>query len=82
MSKDKKPSGGRLAEGIGDKGQKAAGSEASLVPLSTGINLFLGKYFGLFVVCLTRMNRYLNILCMWSNGGTANTKSTLFRLNL
>lgn len=35
MSKDKlvKPSGGTLAEGIGDKGQKPAGSEASLVPL-------------------------------------------------
>lgn len=29
------PSGGRVAEGIRDEGQKSAGTEASLVPLIT-----------------------------------------------
>ena len=44
------PSGGRVAEGIRDEGQKSAGSEASLVPLIT--DQFVYRKVFWFVCCL------------------------------
>lgn len=45
-----KPSGRRLAEWIGEEGQKPAGSEASLVPLITEQFVFRKVFW--FVCCL------------------------------
>lgn len=52
MGKEKlvRPSGGRLAEWIGEKGQKPAGSEASLVSLITEQFVFRRVFW--FVCCL------------------------------
>lgn len=60
MSEDKlvKISGGRLAVGIGDKEQKPAGSEASLVPLITEQFVFRKVFW--FVCCLPYKNEQVS----------------------